>query len=89
MRGRVRANPLSPILHWKFNGNLVIAANGRSIEVGYDREIVRMLDSVSRGTVCEVADLLRAGSRKSERLPRQGIRRALKFLLEERALELG
>jgi len=89
MRGRVRANPLSPILHWKFNGNLVIAANGRSIEVGYDREIVRMLDSVSCGTVCEVADLLRAGSRKSERLPRQGIRRALKFLLEERALELG
>ncbi len=87
-RGReVCANPVSPIVHWKCNGDLVIAANGRSIAVAYNREIVRMLGKVSRGTNCKVADLLRTGGRKSERSSRQGLRRTLKFLLEERALE--
>jgi hypothetical protein len=84
---KVHANPISPILHWRCNGDLAIAANGRSIAVPYDREIVRMLGRVSRGTCCEVADLLRARGRKSERLSRQRLRRALKFLLEESALE--
>ncbi len=83
----VRANPTSAMLHWKFEGDLVISANGRSIAVPYDREIVRMLGKVRRGTNCTVADLLRAGGRKSERLSRLGLRRTLKFLLEERALE--
>jgi 50S ribosomal protein L16 3-hydroxylase len=87
MGSGVRANPISPILHWKFKDGLVISANGRSIAVAYDREIVRMLGRVSRGTVCEVADLLRAGGRKSQRVPRQALRRTLRFLLEERALE--
>jgi hypothetical protein len=89
MGRRVRANAHSPILHWKFNGKLVISANGRSIAVAYDREIVRMLGRVSRGTVCELADLLRAGPRKSRRLSQQALRRTLRFLLEERALEPG
>ncbi|HKO03475.1 MAG TPA: cupin domain-containing protein [Candidatus Acidoferrales bacterium] len=83
----VRANPVSPILHWKFNRHLVITANGRSIAVAYDREIVRMLGRVSRGAVCEVADLTGAEGRKLQRVSRQALRRTLKFLLEERALE--
>jgi 50S ribosomal protein L16 3-hydroxylase len=83
----VRANPVSRILHWKFNRNLVIAANGQSIVVAYDREIVRMLGRVSGAAVCEVADLLKAGGGKSQRSSRQAIRRTLKFLLEERAVE--
>jgi hypothetical protein len=83
----VRANPISPILHWRFNRELVISANGRSIAVAYDREIVRMLGKLSSGTPCEVADQLRLGRRKSQRVSRQALRRTLKFLLEERALE--
>jgi len=86
---KVRASPVSPILQWKLNGDLVISANGRSISVAYDRAIVRMLGRVSRGAVCEVAELLGAGSGKSQRLLRQGLRRILKFLVEEGALELG
>lgn len=83
----VRANPISPILHWRCNGDLVIAANGRSMAVAYNREIVRMLGRVSRGTICKITDQLNAGRRKSQRASRQGLRQALKFLLEERALE--
>lgn len=87
LKGRLRGSPISPILRWKFNGRLVISANGRSMATTYDRQIVRLLDRVSRGTVCEVADLLKAGGRKSRRFPGQALRRTLKFLLEERALE--
>ncbi len=86
MSSVVRANPISPILHWKFNGDLIIAANGRSIAVGYDDDIVRMLGRVSRGSDCEVAELRRAKRRESGS-PVQALRRTLKFLLEERALE--
>jgi len=87
-RGReVRANPAFPIVHWKCNGALVIAANGRSMAVAYDREIVRMLGKVSHGANCKVTELLRTGGRNSDRVSRQGLRRTLKFLLEERALE--
>jgi len=87
-RGReVCANPAFPIVYWKCNGDLVIAANGRSMAVAYNREIVRMLGEVSHGTNCKVADLLRAGGGRSERFSRQGLRRTLKFLLEERALD--
>jgi len=46
-----------------------------------------MLRKVSRGTNCKVDDLLRAGGGRSGRLSRPGLRRILKFLLEERALE--
>jgi len=87
MSRRVRSNPISPILHWRFNGNLVISASGRSIAVAYDREIVRILGRVNRGTTCEVADLLRTARRRSRRASRRVLRRILKFLLEERALE--
>jgi len=82
----VRANPISPILHWRCNGDLVIAANGRSLAVTHDNEIVRMLGRVSRGSVYELAPRS-ARHRKSQRASQAALRRTLKFLLEERALE--
>jgi 50S ribosomal protein L16 3-hydroxylase len=87
MSRAVRANPISPILHWRYNGDMVIAANGRSIAVTYDNEIVKMLGRVSRGSVCPLAELQKAKRRKPERSAQQALRRTLKFLLEERALE--
>ena len=84
--GAVRANPISPILHWKFNGELLIAANGKTISVAYDREIVRMLGRVSQGNVCAPAQLTRVGSGKAGCAPRRAARRSLEFLMEERAL---
>jgi hypothetical protein len=84
---RVRANPISPVLHWKFNGDLVISVNGRSIAVAYHPGIVRMLSRLNRGTPCEVKDLLRFGGRRPRREARQALRRTWKFLLDERALE--
>ena len=87
MGRRVRPNAHSPILHWKCNRELVISANGRSLVVAYDPEVVRMLCRVSRGPVSDVAELLYGGRRKAQRTSRQTIRRTLKFLLEERALE--
>lgn len=86
MSGRVRANPISPILHWRHNGEVVIAANGRSIAVTYDNEIMKMLGRVRRGSACELAELRRAKRRKSPS-PQQALRRTLKFLQDERALE--
>ncbi|HKO03479.1 MAG TPA: cupin domain-containing protein [Candidatus Acidoferrales bacterium] len=87
MGRRVCANPISPFLYWKINGDLVISANGRSIVVSYDREIVRMLGRVSRGSVCEVAGLLKTTGRTSQRMSRKPAHKTLQFLLDERALE--
>lgn len=84
---RVRANAISPILYWENNGDLVIAANGRSMAVSYDDELLRMLGRVSRGSVYELADLWRARHLKPQRASQAVLRRTLKFLLEERALE--
>jgi len=87
LQGRVRNSQTSPILRWRMNGRLVISANGRSMTVAADPRIERLLARVSRGTVCEVADLLEGTGRKSPRFPATELRRTLKFLLEEKALE--
>jgi len=55
--------------------------------VAADPRIERLLARVSRGTVCEVADLLEGTGRKSPRFPATELRRTLQFLLEEKALE--
>jgi 50S ribosomal protein L16 3-hydroxylase len=86
MNGTVRANPISPILHWKSNGDLVIAASGKSIAVPYQSEVVRFLDRVCGGSVCVLPELRRTGERKSPSA-RDVFRRSIKFLLEQRALE--
>jgi hypothetical protein len=87
MGRRLRPNAHSPILQWKCNGELVIAANGRSLVVAYDREVVKMLGKVSRGPASDVTELLNGARGTSQRASRQSIRRTLKFLLEEGALE--
>jgi len=86
MNGTVRANPISPVLHWKFNGDLVIAASGKSIAVPYHREVARILDRVSGGSVCDFAELRNPRERKSASA-RDALRKSVKFLLEQRALE--
>jgi 50S ribosomal protein L16 3-hydroxylase len=83
----VRGNPISPILHWKFNGSLMISANGRSIVVPNHRGIEKMLGKLSHGLVCEMGDSLAQGNGKSRRASRRALRQTLDFLLEERALE--
>jgi hypothetical protein len=83
----VRANPALPILCRKFNQDLVISANGRSVVVPHHRELVKLIRSLACGQVCELADLLRAGRQKPPPLFRKRVLDALQFLLDERALE--
>ena len=87
LKGKVRGSCVTPVLRWKFDGRLVISTNGRSMTVNYDPQILRLLARVSRGTVCQVEDLLKGSGRKSRRIPGPALRRTLRFLLEERALE--
>lgn len=82
----VRANPAAPILCLKFNRGLVISANGRSIALSYDRSVVELIRALNRGRACQIAELLAAGQRKRQR-PSGTVRRALMFLLDERAVE--
>ena len=82
----VRANPASRILFKRYNKELVISANGRSFVASYSREAVQMMRTLTRGHVCEMADLLRAGRRKRQPV-HHATRGTLEFLLEARALE--
>jgi len=45
----VRANPASPILCRKFNDDLVISANGRSIAISNNRNVVELIRALNRG----------------------------------------
>jgi len=82
----VRANPASPILCRKFNDDLVISANGRSIAISNNRNVVELIRALNRGKAGRMADLLAAGQRKRKWSSR-GVRRALMFLLDVRAVE--
>jgi 50S ribosomal protein L16 3-hydroxylase len=83
--GRLRANPVSPVLWRKFGADLVISANGRSIVAEYDRELVKWLEALGGGRAVETARMMSGGGRSSGR--DAAIRRVLRFLLKERAVE--
>jgi 50S ribosomal protein L16 3-hydroxylase len=82
----VRANPASPILCRKFNHDLVVSANGRSIAISYHRNVVELIRTLNRGQDCLITDLLEEDQRRQQR-PSRGVRRALMFLLDVRAVE--
>jgi len=82
----VRANPASPILYRKLNNRLVISANGRSIVLSFHRDVERLIRTLDGGQACQIADLLAACRRKRQPSLR-AVHGALKFLLNERALE--
>jgi 50S ribosomal protein L16 3-hydroxylase len=81
----VRANAASPILCRKFNHDLVVSANGRSIAVSYHRNVVELIRTLNRGQDFLTTDLLAVAQQK--RQSSRGVRRALTFLLDVRAVE--
>jgi 50S ribosomal protein L16 3-hydroxylase len=83
---KLRANSESPILYKKFGGDLVVCANGRSIVVPHDRDLVNLLRTLNRGHFYMLKPNPRTRRRNSQPSFRPIFRQVLKFLLEERAL---
>jgi hypothetical protein len=82
----VRADPTSPILFSKFDQDMVVSANGRSITVRYHNDVEKFIRTLTQGKACAIATLLRTTTRESRGSSRQAARKILRFLLDERAL---
>jgi 50S ribosomal protein L16 3-hydroxylase len=82
----IRAKGSSLILSRKDENHLLIAANGQSIIIPFHRDVENLIDTLNHGRPCPITDLL-TPSRRGRLQSIRTVRRALKFLLNARALE--